>query len=109
MEPLTLSPQQAILQVLTPAVTARYPMPEVQEALVQNAAQTRFMVVRTGWHQGVNYYAVIQDVEVRENLVIIHQNNTEYDLEEELLAAGIAPTQLVVATVAPEQRQRLAS
>lgn len=108
MESLTLL-RQAVLRALTPSPTARYPMPEVQEQLVQDVQQNRFLVVRTGWHQGTNYYAVIQDVELRGDVVFIHQNNTEHDLEAELTAAGVAADRIVVATAAPEHRQRLAS
>lgn len=108
MESLALL-RQAILQVLTPTSGARYPMAEVREMLVQDTSQNRFLVVRTGWHHGVNYYALIQDVEIQDGAVIIHQNNTEHDLEEELLAAGVPAGKVVLDTIAPEQRQLLAS
>ncbi len=108
MEPLTLL-RQAVLAILTPAATARYPMPNVQEKLVQDTEQNRFLVVRTGWYQAVNYYSIIQDVEVRDGMVLIHQNNTEHDLEAELVARGVPVEKIVLATVAPEERQLLAS
>ena len=103
METLTTL-QQAVLQVLALPATAAYPMPNVRETLIRDDEHGRFLVVRNGWHQGTDYYAVIQDVEVRDGQIIINQNNTEHDLAEELYAAGVAPGCVVLATVAPEQR-----
>jgi hypothetical protein len=69
----------------------------------------RFLVVRTGWHDGQNFYAAIQDVEVRDEIVWIHRNNTEHDLLEELIEAGVEADKIVLTTVAPEYRQWVAS
>ena len=106
MESLATWPQ-AIRAVLTLPPTAAYPMPKLCEELVENAAHDRFLVVRTGWYGGKNFYAVIQDVELRDGRVWIHRNNTEHDLVEELVEAGVAADKIVLATVAPELRERI--
>lgn len=108
MESLT-SWQQAIRIVLALPPTAAYPMPGLREELLEDTVHRRFLVVRSGWYEGQNFYAVIQDVEVRDGCVWIHRNNTEHDLVEELVDAGIAADKIVLATVAPEQRRLLAS
>jgi len=99
--------RQAIRTVLTLPPTAAYPMPDLREDLLEDATHNRFLVVRTGWYNGQNFYSVIQDVELRDNYVWIHRNNTEHDVVEELIEAGVAADKIVLATVAPEQRQRV--
>ncbi|UYZ64619.1 element excision factor XisI family protein [Hymenobacter weizhouensis] len=103
MEPLATW-QQAIRSVLTLPPTAAYAVPELREVLLEDVTHNRFLVVRTGWFNGQNFYAVIQDVELRDGYVWIHRNNTEHDLSEELTEAGIAAEKIVLATLAPEQR-----
>jgi hypothetical protein len=46
---------------------------------------------------------------VRNEIVWIHRNNTEHDLVEELVEAGVEADKIVVATIAPEYQQRGAS
>ena len=58
-------------------------MPELREEFLEDKVNNRFLVIRTGWYNGQNFYAVIQDVEIRDEYIWIHRNNTEHDLVEE--------------------------
>ena len=96
--------RQAVLTVLTPAPGSRYVYDEIEETVVADTAKERYLLVRTGWHEGENFYSVIMDVHLAGGKVIVHQNNTEYELVEELVAEGVAEADIVLAYVAPEYR-----
>lgn len=76
----------------------------VTETVVQSNEQTRFLVIRTGWENGENAYGIIQDIELKDNTVLIHQDNTDYDLADDLIQAGIPASFIVKTYVAPENR-----
>lgn len=76
-----------------------YLMEEVQETLIKSANLNRFVVIRTGWHQGTNHYALIQDVEIRKDkTVVIYADNTDTDLATDLVDAGIPQHKVVFAS-----------
>lgn len=92
-----------ILATITPPATGGYLNPAVQERVIESGDHSRFLVIRTGWDDGQDTYAVIQDVELRDGLVLIHRNNTEDDLPQELVEAGIPASAIVKAYLSPAQ------
>ena len=65
-------------------------MEELVETVVQSNNLNRFLVIRTGWFKGINYYALIQDVEIlKDKAVVIYADNTDTDLANDLVKAGI--------------------
>ena len=67
-------------------------MDELEETVIQSADLNRFLVVRTGWHNGTNHHVLIQDVEIRKDkTVVIYADNTDTDLEADLIMAGVPP------------------
>ena len=83
--------REKVEQVLKSQITG-YLMDELQETVIQSADLNRFLVVRTGWHNGTSHYALIQDVEIRKDkTVVIYADNTNTDLEADLTMAGVPP------------------
>lgn len=81
-----------------------YSIGDLKETVVQGADQNRFLVVRTGWAEGQNFYALLQDIELRDGRVLIHQDNQEDDVAEDLVDAGIAADTIVKTYLNPEER-----
>lgn len=83
-----------------------YAQRELSRSVIQSADNNRFLVIRVGWVQGENRYAVIQDIEIKDGVVFIHQDNQEEPLKEELIEAGIPASAIIEAFMAPEKRPR---
>lgn len=101
--------RQAILAAITPPPMGGYLHKEIQETLLADRENERYIVVRTGWHNGKNYYSVIQHVEIVRGQVVIHVNNTDHELEDELVEEGVRRDDIVSAYLAPEQRKSTSS
>lgn len=100
---------KAVLAALTPSSTGGYLHKEVQEKLIVDEERGQYLVMRTGWHNGKNYYGVIQHVEIMNGQVWIHTNNTEHYLEEELVLEGVAREDIIWASISPEDRAEFSS
>ena len=84
-----------------------YWMETLQDQLIRSNDLNRFVVIRTGWYRDTDHYALIQDVKVQEDgTVIIYADNTDGDLAEELIDAGI-PADKVLKAYDPDQVDRL--
>lgn len=98
--------REKVSQVLQAQITG-YLMDTLQDQLIQSVDLNRFLVVRTGWHQDADYYALIQDVEIRKDkTVIIYADNTDTDLATDLLEAGIPASRIKKAYI-PSQKEQL--
>lgn len=94
MEPLAKL-REKVKQVLEGQITG-YLMDELKETVIQSADLNRFVVIRTGWFRGTDRYALIQDVEIRKDrTVVIYADNTDTDLENDLIEAGISPHKIM--------------
>ena len=75
-----------------------YIMKNLVDEYMEAEQANRFLLIRTGWHRGEDYYALIQDVGWREDgTVIIYADNTDEDLAEELIEAGIPADKVLKA------------
>ena len=108
--------REVIAQVLKSQIGG-YPVETMQDELIQSKDLNRFMVICTGWHQNTAYHTLIQDVWIRpDGKVVIYADNTDQDLAEDLIAAGIPATAIIRAydpeamaqpnQVRPEERQQ---
>lgn len=96
--------RRLVLEAITPSPTGGYFTDAIKHILVQAGDQNRFLVMRTGWFQGENYYGVMQDVELTEGIVLIHRDGAEEELADDLVAAGIPADSIIKTYLAPEQR-----
>lgn len=94
MEPLDQL-RATIAQVLQSQIRD-YHTGNVKDTLIQSKDLNRFLVVCTGWFKGENFYGITQDVELREDgTVVIYADNTEADLAEDFVEAGISAEKIV--------------
>ncbi len=64
----------------------------------------QYLILCVGWRGQERVYWVAIHLEIREGKVWIQRNQTELDLEAELVALGIAEGDLVLGLVPPEYR-----
>jgi hypothetical protein len=96
-----------IRRIILDAITlpnGAYPNRAIKHTVIESMDHNRFLVIRTGWDADGDNYAVIQDVEIKDNVVFIHQDNMQYSLKEELVEAGIPKENIIEAFVAPGER-----
>ena len=67
-----------------------------QTALVCDDEKRRFLLVGTGFENGRYVHETLFDVQIREGKVWIYANNVDRGLDEELIAQGVALTEIVV-------------
>ncbi len=102
----TAQHRQLIAQVLR-AEAGPYAVQGLYDKYVESAEGNRFLLIRTGWFKGKNYYSVLEDVELEPGgTVLIHTDKDEDDLAQDLIAAGI-PATAIIKAYDPDQGQRL--
>lgn len=75
---------------------------EVRDELIQSTDLNRFLVICVGWEKDKNQYMLIHDVQIREDCtVIIHADNTDKDMADYLISAGI-PEIMIVKSYDPD-------
>ena len=95
----TAQHRQLIAQVLR-AEAGPYAIQGLYDKYVESTEGNRFLLIRTGWFKGKNYYSVMEDVELEpDGTVLLH---TDKDgLAEDLIAAGI-PAAAIIRAYDPE-------
>ena len=66
---------------------------------------TRYLVITEGWNKVQRIHALIFDAEIRNNKIWIHHDGIDHGITDDLLAAGIAKKQIVLAFHPPHIRQ----
>lgn len=64
----------------------------------------RYLILSQGWRGQERVYWVVMHLELRDGKVWIQRNQTEVDIEAELLALGIPQTEIVLGIIPPEYR-----
>ena len=89
--------REIVAQVLQSQING-YLMDTLKDEVIQSKDLNRFFVVRTGWHLETDHHALLQDVVIQEDgKVVIYANNTDDELVEELVEAGIPAVAIVEA------------
>lgn len=63
--------------------------PMVGFKVIVDEQQSDFLLLMLGWHEQQYYYGISIHIEVKEEEVIVLQNNTDTDLQEEFVQLGI--------------------
>jgi|GEM_PF-3945554 len=94
METLISRTHTAIVNVITPIAELKYSIPGIHNVLVVDNDSKHYLVIRLGWAKDNNLYSVLVHIKNTEGKITIHVNNTERDIEEELVGQGI-PTDII--------------
>lgn len=70
--------------------------PELSKHLIVNADQSEFIVLTVGWHKKKYHHGVTFHVEIKENKVWIHQDNTDVDIASIFVAEGIPKSDIIL-------------
>ncbi|MEM7375658.1 MAG: element excision factor XisI family protein [Bacteroidota bacterium] len=89
--------KQIILNALTRRAKSRLAgAPDLKRHLIVNADQTEFVLLTVGWFQKRYRHAVVFHVEIKDNKIWIHQDNTDADIAEVFADKGIPKSDIVL-------------
>ncbi|MEM1328035.1 MAG: element excision factor XisI family protein [Bacteroidota bacterium] len=77
---------------------------DMSNRLIVNQERTEFILIRLGWFRERYRYVTLFHIEIRENKIWLHQNNTDVVIEDILTRKGVQADDIVVAFVHPMER-----
>jgi XisI protein len=83
----------------------RIPKPDVETLLIEDVSQGAFLLKRLGWHARERVNTVVIFARVRDGRVWIEDDNTDLSFYDELVAAGVPRSDIVLAFHPPEMRR----
>ncbi len=63
--------------------------------------QMRYLVLRVGWHDQSRIHFCLVHIDIQDDMVIVQANNTEDELDEELVALGIPRDKIGLGILPP--------
>jgi len=72
--------------------------------LIINQNQTRYLIIDEGWHNIKRIHDLIFDAEIRNQQIWLHHDGLDHGITDELVAAGIPKTSIVLAFHPPHIR-----
>lgn len=70
--------------------------------LIFDDDRMRYLVMRLGWFQGRRIHQCVIHIDICEDTIIIHANNTENLVDEALIAKGILPEKIQLGFIPSE-------
>ena len=78
---------------------------QVQIECVFDREQGHYLLVEVGWEDTHRIHSTLIHIDVIAQKLWIQQDNTEESVYDELVSAGIAPEQIVLAFKSPERQK----
>ncbi|MEN0046213.1 MAG: element excision factor XisI family protein [Bacteroidota bacterium] len=71
--------------------------PNLKKQAIVDENSCNFALFSSGWHEERYIYDLLLSMELKENQIWIHENNTDYPIEEVLMKAGVEGTDIILA------------
>jgi hypothetical protein len=76
----------------------------IESQPIFDTQRDRYLILSQGWHGQERVYWVLMHLDIREGKVWIQRNQTEVEIEAELIALGIPQQDIVQGLIPPEYR-----
>jgi hypothetical protein len=76
----------------------------VESQPIFDTQRDRYLILSQGWHGQERVYWVVMHLDIRDGKVWIQRNQTEVEIEAELIALGIPQQDIVQGLIPPEYR-----
>lgn len=96
--------RQAVLQFLTQDSGQSADRESIETQPIFDRGADRYLILNMGWHGQERVYSVLIHLEIRDGKVWIQRNQTESEIEAELVALGIPQEDIVRGLIPPEYR-----
>lgn len=100
--------QLAILKVLEDFAAIKSPfMPEVENRIIADMQTHQYQLIRLGWHNNNHIHYTVFHFDIIDGKVWIQENRTDVKIEDELVAAGVSPKDIISGMQHPKLRELL--
>lgn len=96
--------RQAVMQFLTQSVGQSGDRESIETQQIFDLQSDRYLILSLGWRGQERVYNVLIHLDIRDEKVWIQRNQTESEIEAELIALGIPQTDIVRGLIPPEYR-----
>lgn len=96
--------QQIVVQFLKD-ITPQHPT--LQYQIVRDTHQHHYQLVVTGWQQTKRIHGIVVQIDLRDDLVWIQENGTDFDIAAELEERGIEKSKIVLAYLSPRNTSHI--
>jgi len=93
-----------IENILTEYAAVPHAYGEVEDETLFDRESDRYLVVSAGWDKKRRVYGVVIHIDIKHGKVWLQCNNTDRDIAQEMVEAGIAKEDIVLAFHPPEIR-----
>lgn len=88
--------QKAILQILDEYAAISSPfMPDVVNKVIADTHKHHYQLIRMGWYKDRHVHYTVFHFDIVDGKVWVQENRTDVKIDDELIAAGIAPEDIV--------------
>jgi hypothetical protein len=98
--------QKAILDVLEEyaAITSPF-MPDVENKVIADTRNHHYQLIRMGWYKDRHVHYTVFHFDLVDGKVWVQENRTDVKIDEELIAHGVAPKDIVSGLQHPVLRE----
>jgi hypothetical protein len=105
MDSLTLQYRQIIINILQGYAEFLDSDQQVQVELILDENRDRYLLVETGWQNGYRIYGTLLHIDLVNEKLWIQHDGTEDGIADELVAAGIPKSHIILGFKALDVRQ----
>lgn len=96
--------RQIVEQILREYASVPHAYGEIEDETVFDRLADRYLVLSTGFQQKRRVYGVVIHIDIKEGKIWLQCNNTDRDIAQELIAAGVAKADIVLGFHPPQLR-----
>jgi hypothetical protein len=97
--------REAIGKILQSSVDSDDDRPEIETQVIFDIDRDRYLLLGHGWRGQERVYGVWIHLEIRDGKIWIQRNQTEIDLEAELVELGVPKAAIVLGIIPPSYRE----
>lgn len=79
--------------------------PDLERQLIIDKDENQFILMTIGWHEEVYKHYAVFHLQLKNNKIWLHQNNTDTDIGELFVKKGIAKSEIVLGFLEPFERE----
>lgn len=79
----------------------------IERQILFDTEHDHYQLLNVGWRNVERIYYCVMHFDIKENQIWIQHNSTESDVDQELIALGVAPEDIVIAFIPIYQHQFL--
>lgn len=92
----SLSQYRAIIQTILGEYSTRRSTEEIESQCIFDLQRDHYQIVNVGWENQRRVYGCVLHLDIKNNKIWLQYNGTEIDIAQELVARGVAKSDIVL-------------